>query len=168
MNVYTFGPDEQEISCCSCLLTPNSVADLGVNRDLTNTTLTGVAPGSVVGKAGSDVLERNLPQRERIGPRPGPQHKGPARDEDYKEWIRTLACCACGVERRSEAAHTGTDGGMSMKASDYSCVPMCPECHTQAPGAYHRIGKRAFEASRGLSFVALVAQLQGEWRRKCA
>jgi hypothetical protein len=28
-----------------------------------------------------------------------------------------LACCACGVEGRSEAAHTGTDGGMSMKAS---------------------------------------------------
>jgi propanediol dehydratase large subunit len=48
INVYAFAPDEQEISCCSCLLTPNSVANLGVNRDLTSTTLTGVVPTSVV------------------------------------------------------------------------------------------------------------------------
>jgi hypothetical protein len=59
VNVYAFAPDEQEISCCSCLLTPNSVANLGVNRDLTSTTLTGVVPTSVVIKllatlAGSD------------------------------------------------------------------------------------------------------------------
>jgi hypothetical protein len=50
VNVYAFAPDEQEISCCSCLLTPNSVANLGVNRDLTSTTLTGVVPSSVVVK----------------------------------------------------------------------------------------------------------------------
>jgi len=48
VNVYAFSPDEQEISCCSCLLTPNSVANLGVNRDLTSLTLTGVLPDSVV------------------------------------------------------------------------------------------------------------------------
>src|SRR6202050_4968517 len=47
INVYAFAPDEQEISCCSCLLTPNSVANLGVNRDLTSPTLTGVVPTSV-------------------------------------------------------------------------------------------------------------------------
>jgi hypothetical protein len=72
------------------------------------------------------------------------------------------------VEGRSEAAHTGTDGGMSMKASDYSCVPLCPDCHTRAPGAYHRIGKQAFEREQGLSFAALAAQLQREWQGKCA
>ena len=114
------------------------------------------------------VLGRKLPQRERIGARSGPPRKGPARDEDYKAWIRTLACCACGVEARSEAAHTGTDGGMSMKASDYSCVPLCPECHTQGSGAYHRIGKRVFENARGLRLEALVTQLQRAWRERCA
>ena len=114
------------------------------------------------------VLGRKLPQRERISPRSGPPRKGPARDEEYKDWIRTLACCACGVEARSEAAHTGTDGGMSMKASDYSCVPLCPDCHTRAPGAYHRVGKREFERSNKLCFPDLVARLQREWRRKCA
>ena len=114
------------------------------------------------------VLGRKLPQWERIGSRSGPPRKGPARDEEYKDWIRTLDCCACGVEGRSEAAHTGTDGGMSMKASDYSCVPLCSDCHTRGPCSYHRIGKREFESSNNLRFTDLVARLQREWRRKCA
>jgi len=114
------------------------------------------------------VLGRKLPQREHIGPRSGPPRKGPARDEEYKAWIRTLSCCACGVDGRSEAAHTGTDGGMSMKASDYSCVLLCPDCHTRGPGAYHRIGKRAFERSRRLNFSALVTRLRREWPRRSA
>jgi uncharacterized repeat protein (TIGR01451 family) len=49
-NVFTFSPDEQLISCCSCLITPNGVVNLGVNRDLTIKTLTGVVPTSVVVK----------------------------------------------------------------------------------------------------------------------
>ena len=114
------------------------------------------------------ILGRKLPQRERIYRRSGPPRKGPARDEGYKAWIRTLACCACGMEGRSEAAHTGTDGGMSMKASDYSCVPLCPDCHREGPAAYHRIGKRAFEQVRDLCLANVVAQLQREWGARCA
>lgn len=50
VNVYAFSPDEQLISCCSCFITPNGVVNLGVNRDLTIKTLTGVVPTSVVVK----------------------------------------------------------------------------------------------------------------------
>src|SRR5664279_2587355 len=99
---------------------------------------------------------------------PSPARRGPPRDEDYKAWIREMPCIACGINDRSEAAHTGTDGGMSMKASDYSCVPLCSDCHTQAPGAYHRVGKRAFEQRHGLSFAGVVERMQREWREKCA
>ena len=106
---------------------------------------------------------RRLPQRAMASTR-----KGPPRDEDYKAWIRTLPCVACGMEGRSEAAHTGADGGMSMKASDYSCVPLCADCHAGAPGAYHRIGRREFERARGLCFADVVARLSEEWSHKCA
>ena len=59
VNVYAFSPDEQEISCCSCLLTPNQVKNLGVNRDLTSKTLTGVIPTSVVIKLVSTLAGGN-------------------------------------------------------------------------------------------------------------
>jgi len=83
-------------------------------------------------------------------------------------WIRELTCIACGAVGRSEAAHTGSDGGMSIKASDYSCVPLCSDCHTQAPSAYHHVGKRAFEQRHSLSFARIVARLNIEWLARCA
>jgi hypothetical protein len=112
------------------------------------------------------VLERKLPQRERIGPRSGPPRKGPARDEEYKAWIREHPCYACGKRAPSEAAHTGTDGGLSMKASDYSCIPLCSDCHTQAPYAYHRIGKRRFEQHFGVDCAGLAVALQCKWKAR--
>jgi len=48
VNVYAFDPGEEEIACCSCWLSPNSVKNLGVNRDLTTNTQNGVVPPSVV------------------------------------------------------------------------------------------------------------------------
>jgi len=70
--------------------------------------------------------------------------------------------------RPQQDTHTEKDGGVRMKASDYSCVPLCSDCHTQAPGAYHRVGKRAFELRHGICFAGIVAQLNREWCEKCA
>ena len=50
MNVYAFSPDEQLISCCSCLITPNGLVSLSVNQDMVSNTLTGVRPNSIVVK----------------------------------------------------------------------------------------------------------------------
>ncbi len=48
VNAYTFSPDEQLISCCSCPVTPNGLASLSVRNDLISNTLTPGVPTSVV------------------------------------------------------------------------------------------------------------------------
>ena len=50
VNVYAFDAGEELISCCSCLVTPDETVNLGVTRDLTVKTLTGVVPTSVTVK----------------------------------------------------------------------------------------------------------------------
>lgn len=89
--------------------------------------------------------------------------KPPARDWKYRAWIRTLPCAGCGLEPAGEAAHTGSDGGMSQKPSDYSCVPLCSDCHRLGPGAYHRDGKVDFEVCRNVPFADLVQRLNRLW-----
>lgn len=101
-------------------------------------------------------LPRRKPIRKAI-------QNGPARNWKYRQWIRSLPCAACGIEPAGEAAHTGSDGGMSQKSSDYSCVPLCSDCHTQAPDAYHRVGKAAFEVGRNVFVAELVKRLNRIW-----
>jgi hypothetical protein len=50
VHVYTFSPDEQEISCCSCLVTPNALVSLSTVNDLISNPLTPAVPTSVVVK----------------------------------------------------------------------------------------------------------------------
>jgi hypothetical protein len=47
-NVYTFSPDEQLISCCSCLVTPDGLVSLSARNDLISNTLTPGVPTSIV------------------------------------------------------------------------------------------------------------------------
>ena len=94
------------------------------------------------------------PRRSRVG------YRGPARDAQYLRWIRGLpCCCGCG-QSPCDAAHTGSDGGMSVKASDYSCVPLFRRCHDR----YHRIGRAAFEADFAIRFESIARNLFKMWK----
>ena len=101
-------------------------------------------------------------QLTRRDPRRRPR-RGPARDETYKAWIRRQPCCACGWRAPSQAAHVGSDGGMGQRASDYSAVPLCYDCHTGGGKAYHRIGRAAFEREHGIDFDYVCEGLFTEW-----
>jgi hypothetical protein len=94
------------------------------------------------------------------------ERRGPSRDSCYRAWVRTLPCVACGSRWQIEAAHTGSEGGMSQKASDYFCVPLCRSCHTAGRTAYHRIGKLEFERKYGINFMDLVRALNIAWTVK--
>jgi len=48
VNVYTFSPDEQLISCCSCPVTPDGLDSLSARNDLISDTLTPGVPTSIV------------------------------------------------------------------------------------------------------------------------
>src|SRR3954451_24651277 len=89
-------------------------------------------------------LAREILGREIARKPPAKERRGPARDTEYRTWIRTWPCAACGSTVHVEAAHTGNDGGMSIKASDYSCIPLCQDCHRVGSFAYHRLGRAAF------------------------
>ena len=97
------------------------------------------------------VLDRAM-EPERKPPakaKPATPRRGRERNNAYLAWIRTLPCVACKREGRSEAAHVGTDGGMSQKASDLTCIPLCSDCHTQQPDSYHRIAGGGVASSGG-------------------
>ncbi len=47
VNVYTFDPAEELVSCCACPVTPNGLASLSVRNDLISNTLTPGVPTSV-------------------------------------------------------------------------------------------------------------------------
>jgi hypothetical protein len=74
VNVYTYSPDEQLVSCCSCQMTPNAIATLSVNADLVANTLTPIRPSAAVVKlmasAGSTTGACNAATVTRVGANP--------------------------------------------------------------------------------------------------
>src|SRR5271163_5190274 len=50
VNAFVFDPSEEEVACCSCLITPNGLISLSAKNDLINNVLTPAIPTSIVVK----------------------------------------------------------------------------------------------------------------------
>ena len=93
------------------------------------------------------------PRREtprRTG-KPAPRIK-PGRVEDpaYLAKVRALPCDVCGVVPSEPHHPKGLEFcGKGQKAPDRDAFPLCPFCHRTGPNAFHRIGKRPWEARYG-------------------
>ena len=99
---------------------------------------------------------------------PGPLYRPSVivRDERYKAFLRGFPCVGCGTMRKArEAAHIGPHG-LSQKASDLDCLPMCGECHRSGPQALHKIGPVKFQEKRGIDFAALARIFRRFYRLK--
>ena len=87
--------------------------------------------------------------------------RGPARNYKYRAWIRSLPCAVCGITP-THAAHTGPHA-IGQKSSDYTCIPLCDNCHLFSPDSLHRIGRQEFEQHHNLEIAALVRRLNYLW-----
>jgi hypothetical protein len=52
---------------------------------------------------------------------------------------------------------------MKLKASDYSCIPLCHDHHTQASDSIHRVGKTPFELRHDVNLRDVVKRLNRLW-----
>ncbi len=55
VNIYTFDPTEEEVSCCACLVTPNGMNSLSARLDLIGNPLTPAVPTTIIIKLLSSV-----------------------------------------------------------------------------------------------------------------
>lgn len=101
-------------------------------------------------------------KRERFNSR----DDGRYRSEPYMQWVRGHECCIAGkaghvCSGKIEAHHVrlGTDGGASLKPSDWWCVPLCSGAHSELHGP--GCGQATFDKRYQIDCKAVAA---GLWR----
>jgi hypothetical protein len=62
VNTYVFDPEEEEISCCACLVTANGLYSLSAEKDLISNNLTPAIPTSIVIKLVGSIPGRDAAQ----------------------------------------------------------------------------------------------------------
>ena len=90
----------------------------------------------------------------------------------HLRWIRGFECSVANefCEGRIEAAHVrrNTDGGASVKPSDYWTIPLCSNHHR----IQHNRGERAFEKDFGINMREIAQGLakksphRGKWEEQ--
>ena len=105
-------------------------------------------------------FERRLYYQVHGKPAPrGPKQKprrGPARNYQYRAWIASLPSAISG-QLGCDPCHT-QNGGMRMKGSDYSCVPLTREEHRE-----YDADRKAFELKYEIKMSEVVRDLCRCW-----
>lgn len=86
------------------------------------------------------------------------------KDAKHLDFIRSLACCICGDNTGTEAAHIRSASiengklhtGMAEKSSDKWALPLCGEHHREQ----HTMNELKFWASYGIDPFALAISLR--------
>ena len=81
------------------------------------------------------------------------------RDVKYIKWIRSLPCIVCQFPAPSDPHHTET-GGKGIKASDYTCIPLCHMHHQMV----HIFGKQTFQEQMKIDFESVSKRLNAIWK----
>ncbi len=87
------------------------------------------------------------------------------------EFVKSLPCCACGVEGFSENAHVGNEGaGTGCKANADQIAPLCGSrfgirgCHQILDDV---LGREDFERTRKIDLDACAAETERLWQEHC-
>lgn len=88
------------------------------------------------------------------------------KNEAYKEYVKQQPCCVTGMmivnqdtgNVESDPHHTET-GGMGMKGSDLSCVPLLHELHQEG----HNTGWKTFQTKYDIDFRDVRLKLLERW-----
>lgn len=81
-----------------------------------------------------------------------------AEEKRHIDQIRSMDCVTCGAYPVS-AHHVVSDGFKRLTKNDQRVIPLCPDCHQNAPHAVHKVGHGAFNELFGIDQLALAAQL---------
>ena len=89
------------------------------------------------------------------------QGSKPVRDPEYRRFIRSLPCAACGKSRFIDCAHTGPHG-LGQKASDLDCIGLCARsCHHEFDA-----DPRGFAVKYKIDIPAVIRKLNAFWFEK--
>ena len=78
-----------------------------------------------------------------FNPQPKPQKRRKSRVKtsrvsSHLKAVKELPCVTCGRAGPSDAHHVYHDRYSGKKASDYATIPLCKDCHQNAPYSVHR------------------------------
>lgn len=82
------------------------------------------------------------------------------RSPEYLDYIRSMPCYVC-QNSPSEPHHTGA-GGVGVKGSDFTCVPLCRRHHALA----HSMGCETFQEEYGIRFNDVIVANLVPWAER--